>query len=204
MPTLHEQFGEIDIYLFDQLLRGRIRSGMRILDAGCGGGRNLIYLLREGYEVYAVDRDPEAIADVRRWAALLAPALPVTNVQVAHLETVPYADEFFDLVICNAVLHFAQDDKQFQAMLNGIWRVLKAGGVLFCRLASSIGIEKQVKRLAGRRFLLPDGSERYLVDAPLLERLTIKLGGTLLDPIKTTVVQNQRSMTTWVMRKGVE
>jgi hypothetical protein len=71
-------------------------------------------------------------------------------------------------------------------------------------LASSIGIEKQVKRLAGRRFLLPDGSERYLVDAPLLERLTIKLGGTLLDPIKTTVVQNQRSMTTWVMRKGVE
>jgi hypothetical protein len=33
-------------------------------------------------------------------------------------------------------------------------------------------------------------------------RLTAELGGELLDPLKTTVVQNQRSMTTWVMRKN--
>ncbi len=37
--TLSEEFGAIDIYLFDQLLRGRIRPGMRIFDAGCGYGR---------------------------------------------------------------------------------------------------------------------------------------------------------------------
>jgi len=105
------------------------------------------------------------------------------------------------VVISSAVLHFARDDEQFRAMLRGTWRVLKPGGLFFCRLASSIGIENQVKRVSGRRFLLPDGSERYLVDEALLVALTKELGGHLEDPIKTTVVQNQRSMTTWVVRK---
>src|SRR5271155_4215898 len=143
MDHLRRQFGEIDIYLFDQLLRGRIGNGMRILDAGCGEGRNLIYLLREGYEVYGVDKDAQGIYEVRRRAAQLAPALPLANFQVAALENVPYADAFFDVVICNAVLHFAEDDRQFRAMVQGIWRVLRSGGLLFCRLASSIGMEKQ-------------------------------------------------------------
>jgi tellurite methyltransferase len=199
---MREKFGDIDIYLFDQLLRGRIGTGMRILDAGCGGGRNLVYLLQEGFQVYGIDRDEQAIREVRRMAAVLAPGLPgSSHFQVASLENTPHPDAAFDVVICNAVLHFAQDDKQFQAMLLGIWRTLRRGGLLFCRLASSIGIEKEVERLSGRRFLLPDGSERYLVDAALLEKLTADLGGELLDPIKTTVVQNQRSMTTWVLRK---
>jgi len=201
MLTLHQQFGEIDIYLFDQLLRGRIRPGVRILDAGCGVGRNLVYLLREGYEVHAVDQDPQAVAEVRHLAQILAPKLPATNFQLATLEILPYADSYFDVVICNAVLHFAQDDAQFRAMLKGMWRTLRTGGMLFCRLTSSIGMEKQVQRIAGRRFLLPDGSERYLVNAPLLEALAAELGAELLDPIKTTIVQNQRCMTTWVIQK---
>ena len=71
---LREQFGEIDIYLFDQLLKGRISPGMRILDAGCGGGRNLVYLLRQGHEVFAADADPQAVDSVRSIARKLAPA----------------------------------------------------------------------------------------------------------------------------------
>jgi ubiquinone/menaquinone biosynthesis C-methylase UbiE len=99
------------------------------------------------------------------------------------------------------VLHFAQSDEQFLAMVREMWRVLKPGGLLFCRLASSIGIEREIQRIHGRRFLLPDGSERYLVDAALLESMTLRLGGDLMDPLKTTVVQNQRAMTTWVLQK---
>jgi tellurite methyltransferase len=201
MHDLLRWFGNIDVYVFDQLLRGRIQRGARILDAGCGGGRNLVYLLREGYEVYGIDRDPQAIEEVRRMAATLAPNLPAKNFQVGQLEDVPHADEFFDVILCSAVLHFASDDGQFRAMLQDIWRTLRGGGMLFCRLASSIGTESQVEKIHGRRFLLPDGSERYLVDAALLTAFTKELGGTLLDPIKTTVVQDQRSMTTWVIRK---
>ena len=202
MSNLQQQFSQIDIYLFDQLLRGRITRGMRVLDAGCGSGRNLVYLLREGYEVFGVGLSiARAIADVRRLAAELAPRLPSDNFRVEPIEQMSFPDDFADVVISSAVLHFARDDEHFHAMLQRSWRCLKRGGLFFCRLASSIGIEHQIEHVAGRRFNLPDGSQRYLVDAAILENLTQKLGGQLIDPLKTTVVHNQRSMTTWVMKR---
>jgi len=200
--ALDVQFGQIDIYLFDQLLRGRLKPPMRVLDAGCGSGRNLVYLLQSGYEVFGADSDAEAIASVRRLAATLAPDSPVRNFRVESVEHMTFPDAFADVVLSSAVLHFASDDRQFTAMLRDMWRVLKPGGMLFCRLASAIGMETRVRRISGRRFLLPDGSERYLIDEGMLVELTRELGGTLLDPLKTTIVQNQRCMTTWVVRKA--
>src|SRR5258705_3112483 len=122
---LHEQFGQIDIYLFDQLLRGRIARGMRVLDAGCGFGRNLVYLLRQGYEVFGVDADPHAADATRGLAASLAPALPMDHFRVELVEAMSFPDAFADVVLSSAVLHFARDDDQFEAMLRGTWRVLK-------------------------------------------------------------------------------
>jgi len=198
---LQEQFGPLDIYLFDQLLKGRIRLGMRILDAGCGYGRNLVYLLREGYEVFGADALPDAVEEVRRLAAALSPALPADNFRCETLEDLSFPDGFADVVISSAVLHFARNEAHFAAMLQGCWRVLKPGGLFFCRLASSIGIEEEVRRLGDRRFLLPDGSERFLVDEAMLSRFSMQLGGSMVDPLKTTVVPHQRSMTTWVLEK---
>jgi len=201
VPTLQEQFGQIDIYLFDQLLKGRISPGMRILDAGCGSGRNIVYFLRQGYEVYAVDADAHSVDSVRSLARIVAPALPDSNLRVEVVERMSFGDSFADVVINNTVLHFARDDAHFEAMLHESWRVLKPGGLLFCRLGSSIGMESQIQHIEGRRYKSPDGSERYLVDEALLASLTERLGAKMLDPLKTTVVQNQRSMTTWVLRK---
>jgi SAM-dependent methyltransferase len=199
---LHRQFGDIDIYLFDQLLRRRIRPGMRVLDAGCGGGRNLVHLLQSDYEVFGVDPDPAAIQAVQRLAATLAPGLPAANFRAEPVERMSFPEAFADVVLSSAVLHFARNDAEFDAMLQGTWRVLKPGGLLFSRLASSIGMSERMQRIDGRRHRLPDGSERYLVDEALLVELTRSLGGTLVDPLKTTVVQDQRCMTTWVARKG--
>ena len=201
MSSLHDQFGDIDIYVFDQLLRGRIAPGMRVLDVGCGSGRNLVYLLRAGFEVFGVDADPMAIERIRQLAANVAPHLPASNFRVDAIEQITFPEEFADVVISSAVLHFARDEGHFAAMLRGTWRVLKRGGLLVCRLASSIGMERQVTPIAGRRHLLPDGSQRYLVDERLLMDLTNELGGELADPLKTTIVQNLRCMTTWVVRK---
>jgi tellurite methyltransferase len=200
MTSLQQQFGNIDIYLFDQLLRGNIAPGMRILDAGCGGGRNIVYLLREGYEVFAADVNPAALAQVRALVSAVAPSLPAENLRLEPIEAMSFPESFADVVLLSAVLHFARDDQHFDAMLHGAWRVLKPGGLLFCRLGSTIGMPHQ--RIAGRRFLLPDGEQRYLVDEALLLNLTASLGGGLVDPLKTTVVQNQRCMTTWVIRKN--
>jgi len=201
MPTLQQQFGPIDIYLFDQLLKGRIVPTMTVLDAGCGTGRNLIYLLREGCRIFAADASAHAIEELRRLARLLAPSLPESNFRVEAVEQMSFDAEAADVVISSAVLHFARDDEQFDSMLRECFRVLKPGGLFFCRLASSIGIETQVQPVKGRRHRLPDGSERYLVDEALLAALTAQYG-ELADPLKTTVVQNQRAMTTWVVRKG--
>jgi tellurite methyltransferase len=198
---LQATFGHIDIYLFDQLLRGRITPGMRVLDAGCGGGRNLVYLLREGFDVHAIDEDPQAIVYVRDMAAALAPDLQPAQIRLDAVERMSFPDAWFDVVISNAVLHFARDDQQFDAMVRDMWRVLKPGGMLFARLASSIGMTHPMKHLGGRHYVLPDGTTRYVVDEPLLMALTQSLGGELLDPLKTTVVQHQRCMTTWVVGK---
>jgi 2-polyprenyl-3-methyl-5-hydroxy-6-metoxy-1,4-benzoquinol methylase len=197
MPTLQEQFGAIDIYLFDQFLRGNVSKGMTIFDAGCGAGRNIVYPLREGYEVFGVDPDPRAIAAVRR----LASHLPANNFRVESVEAHSFPDLFTDVVIINTVLHFARDDDHFHAMLRGCWRTLKPGGLFFCRLASTIGAERLVRHLHDRLHAMADGSEWYLVDEAMLMQVTKGLGAELVDPIKTTVVQNLRSMTTWVLRK---
>jgi len=197
MSSLQEQFGGIDIYLFDQILRGNISPGMKIFDAGCGTGRNIVYLLREGYEVFGADPDRQAIDAVRR----LAPQLPAENFRVESVEANSFPDVFADVVICNTVLHFARDDDHFREMLQGAWRTLKPGGLFFSRLASTIGAERLVEHISGRWYRMADGTERYLVDESLLMQWTAELGAQLVDPIKTTVVQNLRSMTTWVLRR---
>src|SRR5438128_2737557 len=113
MPDLEEQFGPIDIYLFDQLLRGRIQPGMRVLDAGCGAGRNLVYFLREGYEVFATDDNAASIDAVRRLAASLAPGLPETNFRAEPVERMSFDEGFADVVVSSAVLHFSRNEMQF-------------------------------------------------------------------------------------------
>jgi tellurite methyltransferase len=198
---LADQFGDIDIYWFDQLLRGRVAAGARILDVGCGWGRNLVYLLGHGFDVAGLDAEPAAIAAVRELAARVAPGLPIDNFRVEAIEALSFPDQSVDVVISSAVLHFARDHDHFEQMLRATWRVLRPGGLFFCRLASSIGMEDRIRPTAGGRCRLPDGSERYLVDEARLLALTRSLRGSLLDPIKTTVVQDQRSMTTWVVRK---
>jgi SAM-dependent methyltransferase len=202
MNEVRDQFGDIDIYVFDQMLRGRIAPGMRVIDAGCGNGRNIAYLLRRGYDVAGCDRDHHAVEAVRALASRLAPQVPGGNFRVEPIEAMSFPDACADVVLASAVLHFAADDAQFEAMVNELWRVLKPGGMLFTRLASTIGIENRVIPLHGRVHKLPDGSDRYLVDEGHLVTTTARLGGELLDPLKTTVVQDQRAMTTWVVRKA--
>ena len=192
--------GDIDIYLFDQLLRGRFDTRRRGLDAGCGAGRNLVYMLGRGFDAFAIDSDPAAVAAVKRLFARLAPQLAGEHVREGHVDTLPWPDASMDAVISSAVLHFARDAEHFRAMVNEMWRVLVPGGLLFARLATSIGLEHQLEVPVGR-VRLPDGSERFVVDEATLLVTARALGGRLVDPLKTTNVQQLRAMTTWVLVK---
>jgi tellurite methyltransferase len=197
---LRAAFGEIDVYLFDQLLRGRFDRRNRILDAGCGDGRNLPYFLSRGFDCFGIDRDPSAIARIRSVAAQHAPDLPADHFQAGDLERLPWDARTMDAVICSAVLHFSSDEAHFGRMVQEMWRVLAPDGLFFARLASNIGLEDAIGP-ARRLTRLPDGSTRFVVDEVMLTEWTERLGGRLLDPIKTTVVQGQRCMTTWCLLK---
>jgi tellurite methyltransferase len=198
---LRSQFGDIDIYLFDQLLRGRFDTRRRVLDAGCGDGRNLIWLLRHGFDCYGVDSDADAVRRIREVAAGVAPRLPADHFTVADLDRLPFADRSMDAVICSAVLHFANNEHHFDLMVAEMWRVLAPNGLFVARLASNIGIESSVGP-AGRVVRLPDGSDRFIVDEAMLLSRTERLGARLADPIKTTNVQQRRCMTTWTLVKS--
>jgi len=198
---LREQFGDIDVYLFDQLLRGRIAQGMKVLDAGCGPGRNLVFLMRAGFEVWGVDENTDAIARVRQLAASIAPRLEPDRFRVERVESMSVEDGSMDVVISSAVLHFARDERHWHAMVREMWRVLAPGGILFARLATTVG-QARLRPLGGGRYVQPDGDTRFLVDHAQLIDATTALGASLVDPLKSSVVHDQRSMGTWVVRKA--
>ena len=197
---LRSLLGHADIYLIDQLLRGRFDGRRRVLDAGCGDGRNLVYFLQRGFECFGIDRDPAAVEHVRALAGELSGDAAADHFVAGELDRMPWDDGSMDAVVCSAVLHFAADEAHFGRMLAEMWRVLAPGGLFFARLASNIGLEDRVGA-AGRRVRLPDGSERFIVDEAMLLAWTERLGGRLLDPLKTTNVQRQRCMTTWCLGK---
>jgi len=170
-----------------------------VLDAGCGYGRNLVHLLRQGCEVFALDASHDEVEHVRRLSASLRTGLPAENFQVGLIEQMPFPDAFADVVMCNSVLHFARDEDHFRAMLRELWRVLKPGGMLFCRLGSRIGMD--FERVPGGRYVVGDGSVWFLVDEEMLMELVEEMDAVLVDPLKTTIVQDYRCMTTWVLRK---
>ncbi|MCA8961632.1 MAG: class I SAM-dependent methyltransferase, partial [Planctomycetes bacterium] len=197
--------GSIDIYLLDQVLRGNVADDAVVLDAGCGAGRNLEYFIRQGHQVYGVDTKPLAIERVREWAGRLGSGLDDmdSRFRVEPVEALSFPEGRFDLVICNAVLHFARDVDHFVAMTEALARVAKPGGTVFTRLASSIGIERFLDpaRAVPGWHRLPDGSDRFIVDLEFLLARTEALGATLVDAIKTVNVQNRRCMTNWVWRR---
>lgn len=202
MNPLREEFGNIDIYLFDQLLKGHYKNCHKIIDLGCGNGRNLVWFLKNGYEVYGIDQDAHAIDAVRDLATRLASELAFNNFRVGTIDqNIPFEYESFDLVICNAVLHFAENQHHFDLMLHTAWELLKPDGHLFVRTASSIGIEHLIKPIGNGRYLLPDNSERFLVDMKMLMAFKEKTNAIQYEMIKTTNVQNLRAMTTWCLQK---
>jgi tellurite methyltransferase len=189
--------GHIDIYLLDQVMKNRYLPGQRLLDAGSGGGRNLHWFALGNFELYAIDANAEAINGLK----LKYPDWKDERFQVAALESVPFADDYFHHIICSAVLHFAENEIHFLSMFAEMIRVLKPGGSIFIRMTSDMGIEFQVEPLGDGIFDLPDGSRRFLLTRALLQEILRQFPVQLLEPVKTVNVQDTRCMTTLVIEK---
>jgi tellurite methyltransferase len=196
VDALNAELAGMDIALLDQVLKGRFKPGTRILDAGCGGGRNLVWFARNGFDIYGLDLAEKAVEKLR--ASKLAPAQNFVRGSAAEL---PWPDGHFHGVICNALLHVLPDRATMEKVLRETWRVTAPGGVWFARLASTLSME-HAEHLGEGRYRMP-GTQWDILPTSLQQMLdwTAELGGKLLDPIKTLNVQNQRAMATWVMEK---
>lgn len=196
--TIYQLLGETDIYLIDQLMKGRYGKNDKILDAGCGTGRNIQWFLQHNYAAWGCDINAETISQLKK----RYPRLPVARLVVSTVENMAFADNYFDHVISSAVLHFAKSTAHFKAMLEEMTRVLKPAGSLFIRMTSDIGIEDKVKLLGDGVYHIPDGSTRFLVTRPLLEEMMRHLSLSFIEPLKTVNVNDVRSMSTLVLRKN--
>jgi tellurite methyltransferase len=194
---IHETIGETDIYLIDQIMKGRYQPEDTILDAGCGYGRNLYWFLKNGLNVYGVDQNAAAITHLR---SHLPPHLG-KKFQQAELETLPFDNNYFDHIICSAVLHFAKHTTHFHEMVAESTRVLKPNGSLFIRMTSDIGIEGRSHPIAEGVYQIPDGSTRFLLTRTLLAEMLDKNKLSFLEPFKTVNVDDLRCMSTLVLSK---
>ncbi|MGY3791188.1 class I SAM-dependent methyltransferase [Aquimarina sp. 433] len=196
VQKLQTTLGNIDIYLLDQILKERYHKTDKILDAGCGSGRNLHWFYNNEYNLYAVDKEIESIDYIRsvypKWSK---------KMDVCALEQLKFKNDYFDHIICSAVLHFAHDLTQFEAMFSELIRVLKPFGTLFIRMTSDIGIEDKITPINDGVYLLGDESYRFLLTREILSNLMKKHSLSFLEPLKSTNVHDLRSMTTLVLQK---
>lgn len=203
LSSINQYFGNADIYLLDLILKNKFQLGMKVLDAGCGEGRNLVYFLNAGYTVFGVDKDPQAIDALRFIAGSIRPDLSRDHFQVAELETLPYQERSFDLIIASAVLHFASSEGHFKRMFAELVRCLKPAGILFIRMTSDIGIEEKIVPQGQGNFLLPDGTRRYLLTRKQVDQLVQLHSLKFLQPLKTVNVNDKRCMSTLVLTATV-
>jgi tellurite methyltransferase len=199
---LNAQLGNIDIYLLDQILKGRFEGKSKVLDVGCGEGRNLIYLAREGFDVYGFDQNPSALQMLRYLLKGINPDFDERKLIEGNAESLPLPAAYFDIVISSAVLHFAQSVEAFHKQIAELFRVVAPGGILFIRMTSDIGLPDTTEDQGNGRYLIPDGSVRFLLTRGLIEEIVDKFSWQLIEPVKTTVVNDVRCMTTLVLRKA--
>lgn len=193
IPNIADLLGKTDIYIIDQIMKDRYTTGQKILDAGCAEGRNLRWFYLNNFDIYGIDTDSERLETAKQQYPKLA-----HNFTTGSIEKLPYEEATFHHVICSAVLHFAQSEKHFFTMFTELIRVLKPVGTLFIRVASNIGLDGNTPYLKESH---TNREGTFFITREIIASLLTDFSVELLDPVKTTNVQDKRAMTTLVFQK---
>ncbi len=180
---LNSELGNMDLYLLDQVLKGRFEGRQKLLDAGCGEGRNSRYFIQNGFEVCGTDINPMAV----KLCSMSFRDYPLASFREGSVLSLPYADNSFDGCICSAVLHFAENRDMFMQMWDELYRVLKKDGVLFIRMSTTIGIGE-----------VKDPMFRYSLTEADIDMITEQY--EWVEPFKTVLVEG-RSMCVMMLRR---
>jgi ubiquinone/menaquinone biosynthesis C-methylase UbiE len=201
IKELNHLLGNIDIYLLDQILKSRFQKHFKILDAGCGEGRNLIYFIRNEYQVYGIDKDADSIRMLKHLTKSINKDYPLDRFTSGKVEDLPFTNQEFDAIISNAVLHFAEEKDHFINMFSELDRVLKSNGIFFVRMATDVGMKDKIKSMGNGKFFLPDGSVRFLLTKKLLREIIDQFGYDFIEPFKSVIVDDKRCMSTLMLKK---
>jgi len=156
--------------------------------------------MREGFTVYGIDENHLAIKYLKTVARSINKSIPDENFQFGDLRDIQFSDEYFDVVLSSAVLHFSQGKNDFQKMFSELMRVLKPGGILFLRMCTEVGMNN-MEHVSEGTYKLPDGTIRYILTEEILGFLMEKYSLRYLEPFKSVVVHGRRSMATLVVEK---
>ena len=151
-------------YLFDtwdQLVQesAGVLPGGRLIDIGCGNGRDAAALSRKGWEAWGLDLSTRQLQEATRLTREAGLAVPLAR---GMSEFLPFPDGTFDVVICKSVLdHFVERDRVFREWV----RVLKPGGRLIVSANNYEGITphvcRPIYRLLRRLRLIKDEVARH-------------------------------------------
>lgn len=120
------------------LAKGLPVPGSKVLEFGCNFGASSIMLASMGAEVTAIDINPVYVNIAKANAKAYGVLEQIEFLHVSDTRKLPFADNAFDLVVCNSVLEYVQDN-QLDQVIGEIDRVLKGGGILFI-LGTSSGL----------------------------------------------------------------
>ena len=196
---LNQLLGNVDLHLLDQILKGRYQTNMRLLDAGCGEGRNLPYLVRNDIEVWGVDRDPVALRFLRAQGKSWGAAFDPEKFMVGELTQLHFPPMSFDAILCCAVLHFARDEQHFFSMIDELLRVLKPAGSLFIRMKADSSVGADLRASRGQEELLNEYT--FLLTQERLDRLLQHYPLRWLEPQRIEWVAGQGVRSTLILEK---
>ena len=130
-----------------------INSKSNILDAGCGNGKNMIYLQNQGHNVIGIDFS-DGLLEICKEKKL--------NVKKSDIRNLPFKDCTFDYVISIAVIHHINSEDDRIKAISELLRVTKKGGkVLFTLWALEQDKLSKRKMILGDNYVPFKGIDRY-------------------------------------------
>ena len=171
----------------DLILKGNVNPSSRVLDIGCGEGRNGIYFIQNGYEYHGWDTDESKISLLEYLSKSIIGAKVTFEIQDFRRAS---SNETYDLIICSRVLHFAESEEDFYEMWKKLTSLLSSGGIIYLSMDSVI--ETSIgKRLESGKVEFPDGKIRFTLTKELY--VEIKKGFEEIEPLRTLVHHKERA-----------
>ncbi|WKK76408.2 class I SAM-dependent methyltransferase [Marivirga salinae] len=200
---LNSELGNIDLYWLDFILKGYLPDDAKVLDAGCGEGRNLTYCLKNNLDIFGIDQNPEAINFLKLIAKKYKLGDLDARFQVMKLDKILFPDSTFDIIIGSAVLHFAKNVAHFNMMINELIRLLKPNGKIFIRTMTDRYFPENIVELEEGVFQFQNKQIRFVINADVFVENLRDRQLELIEPYKEVLVENRHTMGTFMFQKQI-